>query len=175
MGDERRERDRPSEPDGEEAPSGARPVSAPTIRPPFDPVRFAEEAIREPSPTITDEAATEEARITSVLMDSTPPSARLGSAPDLKVKVADVELSPEELRAVLEERLEPLDRVPTLSRKLEELGALLEDPKTAYVLGFVDGLLPLETIIEVAGLPEMDTLKILDRALEHGAIFFKPR
>src|SRR5688572_366795 len=151
------------------------PPSAPTVRPPFDPEKFAEVAIREPSPTITDEVATEEARITSVLMDSTPPRASTASAPDIKVKIgAEIdELSDEEQRAVLEDHLAPLDRIPHLAKKLEELGAFVDDPKTAYVLGFVDGLLPLETIIDVAGLPEIETVKVLARAIEHGAIIFK--
>ena len=42
----------------------------------------------------------------------------------------------------------------------------------AYVLGFIDGVLPLETIVEVAGLPELETLKILERAIEQNAISF---
>src|SRR5436190_22894962 len=100
MGDERAG-DRKEEllelddPSGES--SGARPVSQPTIRPPFDPVRFAEEAVREPLPTITDETATEQARITSVLMDSSPPRSRAVSGPELKVDINDMEaLSPDE-------------------------------------------------------------------------------
>jgi hypothetical protein len=153
------------------------PPSAPTVRPPFDPTKYAQTAIREQAPTLTDEAATEEARITSVLMDSTPPRGRSASAPDIRVKIeADIEaLSPEEQRAILEDTLAPLDRVPHLARRLEELGPMIDDPKTAYVLGFVDGLLPLETIIDVAGLPEIETVKILSRAIEQGAVVFKNR
>jgi hypothetical protein len=62
--------------------------------------------------------------------------------------------------------------VPALVRKITELGPVIEDPKTAYVLGFIDGLLPLETIIEVAGLPELETLQILDRAIDHHLLTF---
>ncbi len=155
---------------GEE--SFTRPVSTPTVKPPFDPVQFAEQAIREPMPTITDEAATEEARITSVLMDSQPPRAPSASAPDLKVKIEDA-LSPEEERAILEDRLGPLTQTPHLAKAPDELAMIIADPQTAFVLGFVDGLLPLETIVEVAGLPEIETLRILVRALDLGAIAFK--
>jgi hypothetical protein len=168
--DELLDLDDPADSSGEE--SFTRPVSSPTIKPPFDPVQFAEDAIREPMPTIVDEEATEEARITSVLMDSTPPRSPSASAPDLRVKVEDA-LSPEEERAILEDRLAPLTQTPHLAKKLEELTMMIADSKTAFVLGFVDGLLPLETIVEVAGLPEIETLRILARAFDQGAIVFK--
>ena len=147
-----------------------------TVRPAFDVERYAEDTIgRERLPTITDEAATEEARIASVLMDSTPPRAR-ASAPEIElaVRYSDVEaLREEEQLAFLRARLAPMTRIPTLTRNITELGPLIEDPKTAYILGFIDGLLPLETIVEVAGLPELDTLRILDRAVEQYVITFR--
>ena len=58
---------------------------------------------------------------------------------------------------------------------MTELGALLEDPKTAYVLGFVDGLLPLETIIDVTGLPELETLRVLDRMIAQSIVIVRGR
>jgi len=60
-----------------------------------------------------------------------------------------------------------------LAREMKQLGGMLEDPKTAYVLGFVDGILPLETIIEVTGLPELDTLRILDRMVAQSVVVFR--
>ncbi|MBX3215300.1 MAG: hypothetical protein KF850_24910 [Labilithrix sp.] len=150
-----------------------------TVRPAFDVERYAEDTIgRERLPTITDEVAIEEARIASVLMDSTPPRARLASAPEVEIAVrySDVEaLDEEQQLAFLRARLAPMTRVPSLARKITELGPLIEDPKTAYILGFVDGLLPLETIVEVAGLPEMDTLRILDRAVDQYVITFRAK
>ncbi len=147
-----------------------------TVRPAFDVERYAEDTIgRERLPTITDEAATEEARIASVLMDSTPPKGRV-SAPEIHVAVqyAEVEaLEDGEQLAFLRARLAPMTRVPTLTREISQLGPLIEDSKTAYILGFIDGLLPLETIVEVAGLPELDTLRILDRAIEQYVITFR--
>ena len=73
---------------------------------------------------------------------------------------------------MLRARLAPMTRVPALTRKLTDLGPVIEDPKTAFVLGFVDGLLPLETIVEIAGLPELDTLRILDRAVDQYVVTF---
>lgn len=151
-------------------------VSRETVRPAFDVERYAEDTIgRERLPTITDEAALEEARIASVLMDSTPPQRSAASADvEVAVRYAEVEaLDDEQQLAFLRARLAPMTRVPSLTRKITELGPLIEDPKTAYILGFVDGLLPLETIVEVAGLPEMDTLRILDRAVEQYVLTFR--
>jgi hypothetical protein len=159
--------------------SGSRPHPCETVRPAFDVERYAEDTIgRERLPTIVDEVATEEARIASVLMDSTPPRAR-GASPaeiEIAVRYSEVEaLEDDEQLAFLRARLAPLTRVPALTRKITELGPLIEDPKTAYVLGFIDGLLPLETIVEVAGLPEVDTLRILDRAVDQYVITFRPK
>jgi hypothetical protein len=77
--------------------------------------------------------------------------------------------------AILTDRLAPLNRVPSLAEAMTALGPLLEDPKTAYVLGFVDGILPLETIIEVTGLPELETLRVLDRMVAQAIVIFRGR
>lgn len=135
-----------------------------------------EPAVRERQPTILDEVATEQARLASVLMDSNPPAPPKKSPEPLRTaqSMAPITYSPadrDEL-TLLRARLAPMTRVPVLTRKLTELGAVIEDPKTAYVLGFVDGLLPLETIVEVAGLPELDTLRILDRAADQHVLSF---
>jgi hypothetical protein len=149
------------------------------VRPAFDVQRYAEDVVRrEALPTIIDPVATEEARIASVLMDSAPPRTAQGAttaAPEMEVNVeyetVDA-LDPDEQLAFLRARLAPMKRIPALTRKLAELGPVIADPKMAYVLGFIDGVLPLETIVEVAGLPELETLNILERAIEQGAISF---
>lgn len=147
-----------------------------TVRPAFDIERYAEDTIgRERFPTILDEAATEEARIVSVLMDSNPPHSR-ASVPEIEIAVnySEVEsLEDEEQLAFLRARLAPMTRIPRLTRAITELGPVIQDPKTAYILSFIDGLLPLETIVEVAGLPEIDALRILDRALDQHVITFR--
>jgi hypothetical protein len=151
-------------------------VARDTVRPAFDVEAYAEEMVgRERLPTVTDEVATEEARIASVLIDSNPPAGR-ASAPDTQVGVAYSELdalSLDEQLAFLRARLAPMSRVPSLKRRLTELGPVIEDPKTAYILGFIDGILPLETIVEVAGLPELDTLRILERAVDQHLLTFE--
>jgi hypothetical protein len=160
-------------------------LARPTVRPAFD----LETEIRDRMPTITDETALEQARLLS--LPSTAPPARRpmstvpgpiemknmrDSAAEIDAGEADVEgLDPADQLAILEGRLEPLTRVPMLAKELNELGTLLEDPKTAYVLGFVDGILPLETIIEVTGLPELDTLRVLDRMIDQAVVVFRSR
>jgi hypothetical protein len=158
--------------------SGTVPTVPTRIPPAFDAHALDEEsAVRERTPTLTDEQATEQARIASVLMQTRPPKGR-ASAPDAGEVIASVDamgtLSEDEEMSLLRDALAPLSRVPSLAKSLTELGPLLEDPKTAYVLGFVDGVLPLETIIEVTGLPEVDTLRILERAVGHGVVVFLP-
>jgi hypothetical protein len=110
--------------------------------------READEAaseIRERQPTLTDEVALEQARLMSIAEDPV---------------------------LALREELAPMDRVPFLERPLGEVGSAL-DPTSAFVLGFVDGLLPLETIVDVAGLPEAETLAILARMVREGVIVLR--
>ena len=95
---------------------------------------------------------------------------------DAEVEVGDALLDAldiDEQIAVLRDRLGPLSRVPRLSRPVTELGDLVEDSKTAFAIGFIDGLLPLEAILDVTGLPEVDVLKIFDRLIANGAVVFR--
>ena len=178
----------------EPAPSGL-VVTRATVRPSFDPEQFAEDSeIRERMPTFTDEAALEDARLLSLPSNAPPPPppppARRpmstvpgplvanprDSAVEIDTGEADIEaLDAGEQTAILSARLAPLSRVPVLLGELTDFGHLLEDPKTAYVLGFIDGILPLETIVEVTGLPELDTLRVLDRMVAQGVVFFRPK
>lgn len=169
--------------------SGAQPI--PTIIPDFDPQLFAEASeVRERMSTLVDEESLEQARLASLPSNNPPPQPLFSTSPgpllvdggddaDALVEIdadeADLDaLDGEEQAAILRARLTPLSRVPTMMRKLTELGGLLEDPKTAYVLGFVDGILPLDTIIDVTGLPELDTLRVLDRMVSQGIVVFRP-
>lgn len=130
--------------------SGVLPI--PTVIPP-------EGAMRERQSTLLDDDLTEQARLASVLIESVPPQNAV----------------PHGARAI-RAHLAPLDRIPAAAKSIDELADDLKEPKTAFVLGFVDGVLPLETIIEVAGLPELDTLRILERLIAQGAIVFpRPR
>lgn len=166
--------------------SGAQPI--PTIIPDFDPQLFAEASeVRERMSTLVDEESLEQARLASLPSNNPPPRPLFSTSPgpllvddtdsliEIDTDEADLDaLDDDEQAAILRARLTPLSRVPTMMRKLTELGGLLEDPKTAYVLGFVDGILPLDTIIDVTGLPELDTLRVLDRMVSQGIVVFRP-
>ena len=162
-------------------------VPRPTVIPKFDPSQFAEDSeIRERMPTLTDEAALEHARLQSLPSNAPPPRSTqrstmpgpLNNPRDSSVEIDVGEddfdaLGPEVQIEVLRANLSPLGRVPVLARQLSEIGSALEDPKTAYIVGFVDGILPLETIIDVTGLSELDTLRVLDRLVLQGILIFR--
>jgi hypothetical protein len=179
-----------SDPPGIE--SGINPVPIPTIIPHYDPSQYAQESeIRDRMPTLTDETALEHARLQSLPSIMPPPRRPMSTVPgplldagrnprDSSVEIdtgeEDLEsLDASEQVAILSARLAPLTRVPSLAKDMAQLGALLEDPKTAYVLGFVDGLLPLETIVDVTGLPELETLRVLDRMVAQSVVVFYRR
>ena len=170
-------------PGDEVAPSAPRP----TVIPKFVPASYAEDSeIRERMPTLTDEAALEDARLQSFPTNAPPPRPPRSTLPgplhnprdssvEIDVGEDDLEaLGPDVEIAVLRTNLAPLGRVPVLARKLTEIGASLEDPRAAYVIGFVDGILPLETIVDVTGLSELDTLRVLDRLVGLGILVFRP-
>ena len=162
-------------------------VQRPTIAPGFDPQQYAEEfEMRERMPTLTDETALEQARQDSFPTKMPPPRRPMSTVPgplvpssrdssaEIDTGEADIDAFESDVQiAILSARLAPLTRVPALAKEMKDLGPLLEDPQTAYVLGFVDGILPLETIIEVTGLPELDTLRVLDRMVAQSVVIFR--
>jgi len=165
------------------------PVARPTVIPKYNPPQHAEEAkIRERMSTLTDESAQEQARLQSFPTNAPPPRRPMSTLPgplvanprdssvEIDVGEDDIDaLGPDEQVAILRAGLMPMSRVPALARQLSEIGAALEDPKTAYVIGFVDGILPIETIVDVTGLPELDTLRVLDRLVAQGILIFRSR
>lgn len=132
--------------------SGIMPV--PTVKPPSGDLG----PMREREITLVDDEVTEQARLASLSIASIPP------------RPTDADGA-----AAIRARLAPLARVPALAKPIGELHDVLGDPKTAFVVGFVDGILPLETIIDVTGLPELETLRILDRLIAQAAIVFPER
>lgn len=148
----------------------------PTVVPAFDPLAFAEETEhRDLAPTITNEVELEQARLASMSMSDPPLRERHDSFVHVEAGEEDLEALEESAQvALLSERLGALDAVPALVKTGAELASQLEDPKSAFVAGLIDGLLPLETILEVAGLPSADTLRILDRMVTLGLVVIHP-
>lgn len=157
----------------------------PTVIPKFDPTEYAEQfEVREAMPTLTDDAILaelEKARLKSARTSAPPSRARSSSLPGPRDSLADIDsteddfdtLGIDEQVAVLEDRLAPLSRIPTLTGDQGVLAKVLADPKAVYVMGFIDGVLPLQTILDVTGLPELDTLRVLDQMITLGVIVCK--
>jgi hypothetical protein len=127
--------------------------------------------------TITDEVALEQARLKSLPSNRPPPMRQTWSDIEVEVDLSDADIATlvnDEQIVILRARLAPLSRVVVLARPMSELGPLLEDPRTAYVLSFIDGILPLESIIDATGLPEVETLRVLDRMLGQAVIVVDP-
>lgn len=70
-------------------------------------------------------------------------------------------------------RLGPLDRVPYVAVPLEQLRWLSIDHRAGFVLSHVDGVSSLEQILDVSGMPLLDTLRILYELVQHRVVSFR--
>lgn len=74
------------------------------------------------------------------------------------------------LRQMYATRIGPLDRVPVVMVPRDQLRWLSIDHKAGFVLSLVDGVSTLEMIIDVSGMAELDTLRILSELAEQRII-----
>jgi hypothetical protein len=74
------------------------------------------------------------------------------------------------LRQMYQTRIGPLDRVPVVMVPRDQLRWLSIDHKAGFVLSLVDGVSNLEMIIDVSGMPELDTLRILSELAQQRII-----
>lgn len=74
------------------------------------------------------------------------------------------------LRKMYAARIGPLDRVPSVAVARDQLRWLSIDHKAGFVLSLVDGVSSLEMIIDVSGMPELDTLRILSELAQQRII-----
>jgi hypothetical protein len=83
----------------------------------------------------------------------------------------------ESCRSVLEgmyaARLGPLDRVPTVIVQSTQLRWLSMDHRAGFVLSLIDGLSTLEMILDVSGMPRLDTMRILQELLQQRIVALK--
>lgn len=83
----------------------------------------------------------------------------------------------ESCRRVLEQmyttRIGSLDRVPFIAVPQEQLRWLNIDHRAGFVLSHVDGNCSLEQILDVSGMPTLDTLRILYELLQQRVIGFR--
>ena len=74
------------------------------------------------------------------------------------------------LRQMYATRIGPLDRVPLVMVPRDQLRWLSIDHRAGFVLSLVDGVSSLEMIIDVSGMPELDTLRILSELAQQRII-----
>ncbi|MCW5816899.1 MAG: hypothetical protein KIT84_38235 [Labilithrix sp.] len=87
---------------------------------------------------------------------------------------ATIKACADNCRAVLKQmyatRIGPLHRVPTVAVARDQLRWLSIDHKAGFVLSLVDGVSSLEMIIDVSGMPQLDTLRILSELVQQRII-----
>jgi hypothetical protein len=74
------------------------------------------------------------------------------------------------LERMYETQLGNLEATAQRDVKVDELIWRKLDPTTTFVLSLVDGVLTLENIIDICGLPRFDALRLLVRLKEEGII-----
>lgn len=74
------------------------------------------------------------------------------------------------LRQMYTTRIGPLEGVPVVMVARDQLRWLSIDHKAGFVLSLVDGVSSLEMIIDVSGMPELDTLRILSELAQQRII-----
>jgi len=74
------------------------------------------------------------------------------------------------LTAMYESKLGPADSIPRLAIKPEEVMWLNLDHRAGFLLAQIDGMVSYEDLFALAGLPRLDTARILATLLQEGVI-----
>ncbi len=80
------------------------------------------------------------------------------------------ERSERTLLAMLESKLPPLDAVPRVKLKDDEIIWLNLDHRAGFVLAQIDGTVTFEDLFAVSGMSRLDTARILAQLIEEGVI-----
>ena len=94
----------------------------------------------------------------------------LAADPDDAAARGCIETCKSVLRQMYQTRIGPLDRVPVVMVPRDQLRWLSIDHKAGFILSLVDGVSSLEMIIDVSGMPELDTLRILSELAQQRII-----
>jgi hypothetical protein len=73
------------------------------------------------------------------------------------------------------ETIGSLERVPTLVAPLAQIDASSVDHRAGFVLPQIDGATSLGAILDVSGMPSIDTLRIVRELVRRGIIVFRRR
>jgi hypothetical protein len=83
----------------------------------------------------------------------------------------------ENCRSVLEgmyvAKLAPLDRSPLVVVPRTQMRWLSIDHRAGFILSLVDGLVSVETILDLSGMPRLDALRILHELVQQKIVAFK--
>ena len=90
--------------------------------------------------------------------------------PDNKAVIACADSCRGVLKQMYVTKIGPLDRVPTVAVARDQLRWLSIDHRAGFVLSLVDGVSSLEMILDVSGMPELDTLRILSELTQQRII-----
>lgn len=137
----------------------------PTVIPKYDVENFAREAgapsapYRQQMATMTDPVELEVARVASTF--TSPPPA---------IEVSAVEVSEDVVLAGYEARFGSLARIPRIAVSSATLASLTLDHRAGFVLALVDGVMTIENILDVGGMPAPDTLAILQDLVDRGIV-----
>jgi hypothetical protein len=77
------------------------------------------------------------------------------------------------LRQMCVAKIGPMDRVPMVMVPRDLLRWLSIDRRAGFVLSLVDGVSSLEMILDVSGMPELDTLRILTELAQQRIVSFR--
>jgi hypothetical protein len=77
------------------------------------------------------------------------------------------------LRQMYITRIGPLERVPVVMVARDQMRWLSIDHRAGFVLSLVDSVSSLEMILDVSGMPELDTLRILSELAQQRIISFR--
>jgi len=104
---------------------------------------------------------------TAPLRASAPPSGAGGRS--LPPRLPTLRVEPLETGAT-EGLLGPLDAIPRIVVRTEDIAKLPINHQAAFVLGFVDGTSSWETILDACGLPRADGVRLLSDLRARGII-----
>jgi hypothetical protein len=102
-------------------------------------------------------------------LESQRPLPLTSSAPP-RALVGDETAYRQELERTYLERFGSLDKIPVLRLAPSQLGKLTLDHHAGFILSMIDGVTPIETLIDVSGTGRIEVLRILDELVRSGAI-----
>jgi hypothetical protein len=77
------------------------------------------------------------------------------------------------LEGIYATRLGSFDRTPFVALAAAQIDGLAIDHRAGFLLSLVDGSSPIESILDVSGMPRLDALRILNELVHRGVIAFR--